>query len=144
MATINKEIIINAPLKKIFSYMSIPSNLPQIWPSLMVIKNEKLLPNGGYSTEWVYKMAGMHLAGTGEYTDIVSNHWFTIKTKGALESTITCIFRYIDSQTRVTLTIDYRVPPALWSWLTGRIVVKINEQEAELILANLRTILEEG
>ena len=144
MATINKEIIINAPLKKIFNYMSKPSNLLQIWPSLMVIKNEQLLTNGGYSAEWVYKMAGMHLEGTGEYTDIVPNHWFTIKTKGALEATITCTFRYIDSQTRVTLTIDYRVPPALLSWLTGRIVVKINEQEAELILANLQAILEEG
>jgi len=40
MATIDKEVIINAPLDKIFSYVSKPSNLPQIWPSLVEIKNE--------------------------------------------------------------------------------------------------------
>jgi len=144
MATIDKEIIINAPPQKIFSYLSKPSNLPQIWPSVVEIKNEQLLPNGGYRAEWVYKMAGMHLEGTGEYIDIAENRYFTIKTKGAIDSTITCTVRSMDSQTRVTLTIDYRVPSPLLGWLARRIIVKMNEQEAELILANLRAILEES
>ena len=144
MATIYKEITINAPPQKIFSYLTKPSNLPQIWPSVVEIKNEQLLPNGGYSAEWVYKMAGRHLEGTGEYIDIAPNQYFTIKTKGAVNSTITCTFRSMDSQTRVTLTIDYRVPSALLGWLAGRIIVKMNEQEAQLILANLRAILEES
>jgi uncharacterized membrane protein len=144
MATIDKEVIINAPLDKIFSYVSKPSNLPQIWPSLVEIKNEQLLPNGGYSAAWLYKMAGMYLEGTGEYTDIVPNKWFTVKTKGAVDSTITWTFRSKDSQTRVTLTIEYRVPLPLLGWLAEIVIVKMNEQEADLILANLRTRLEES
>ena len=80
MAIINKEITINAPLKKIFSYLSNPSNLLQIWPSLMQVKNEQLLPNSGYSFEWVYKMSGVYLEGTGECTDIVPNQWLATKT----------------------------------------------------------------
>jgi len=144
MARIDKEIIINAPLEKIFNYISKPSNLPQIWASLIEIKNEQLLPNGGYSAQWAYKMAGVYLEGTGEYTDVVPNKWFTIKTKGAVNSTISCTFRYIDSQTRVTLTIDYQVPSPVLGWWARKIVVKMNEQEAELILANLRTRLEES
>ncbi len=142
MAIINKEITINAPLKKIFSYLSNPSNLLQIWPSVVGIKNKQLLPNGGYSADWVYEMAGMHLEGTGEYAEYFLNQWFSIKTKGDLESTITCTVRYIDNQTRVTLTIDYKVPSALLAWLTGKIIVKMNELEADLILANLRVIME--
>ena len=144
MARIYKEITINAPPQKIFSYLTKPSNLPQIWPNVVEIKNEQLLPSGGYIAEWVYKMAGRHLEGTGEYIDIAQNRYFTIKTKGDVDSTITCTFRSIDSQTRVTLTIDYRVPSALLGWLTGRIIVKMNKQEAHLILANLRAILEEN
>jgi uncharacterized membrane protein len=144
MSIINKEIIINIPPQKIFNYLSNPTNLPQIWPSLMIIKNEKLLPNGGYSADWVYKMVGIRLEGIGEYTDIAPNQWLTIKTKGDLESTITCTFRSIDNQTRVTLTINYKVPPTILSWLTGKIIVKINEREAELALENLRAILEES
>jgi ligand-binding SRPBCC domain-containing protein len=143
MATVNKEITINAPLEKIFSYLSKPSNLQQIWPSLMVIKNEQLLPNGGYSAQWVFKMGGKLLEGTGECIDIVPNQWLTIKTSGAVESAITYTVRAKEGQTRVTLSIDYRVPSALLSWLAGRIIIKINEQEADLILANLRAILEE-
>jgi uncharacterized protein YndB with AHSA1/START domain len=144
MAVINKEIIINAPLEKIFSYLSKPSNLQKIWPSLMVIKNEKLLPNGGYSGEWVYKMVGKLLEGTGEYTDIVPNQWFTIKTKGAVKSTITCTVRDKEGQTRVTLNIEYQVPLALLSWLTGRIIVKMNEKETDILLTNLQVIMEES
>lgn len=144
MARIDKEIIINAPLEKIFNYLSKPSNLPQIWASLIEIKNEQLLPNGGYSAQWAYKMGGVYLEGTGEYTDLVRNQWFTIKTKGAVDSTISCTFRYIDSQTRVTLTIDYEVPSQVLGWLTRKTIVKMNKQEAELILANLRARLEES
>ncbi len=144
MATIDTEIIINAPLEKIFRYVSKPSNLPQIWPSVIEIKNEQLLPNGGYSAQWVYKMAEKYLEGTGEYTAMVPNQWFTIKTKGAVDSTITMTFRYVDSKTRVTLTINYRVPSAILGWLARRIILKMNEQEADLVLANLRAILEES
>lgn len=84
------------------------------------------------------------MEGTGEYIDIAPNQYFTIKTKGNVDSTITCTIRSMDSQTRVTLTIDYRVPLVLLGWLAGRISVKMNEQEAQLILANLRAILEES
>ena len=56
MARIYKEITINAPPQKIFSYLTKPSNLPQIWPNVVEIKNEQLLPSGGYIAEWVYKM----------------------------------------------------------------------------------------
>ncbi|MDH4273153.1 MAG: hypothetical protein OEW18_14360 [Candidatus Aminicenantes bacterium] len=95
------------------------------------------------------KMAGLHLEGTGEYIDLAPNQYFTIKTKGAVDSIITCTVRPIDSRTRdsptrVTLTIDYKVPSALLSWLAGKTIVKMNEREAELILANLQAILEES
>jgi uncharacterized protein YndB with AHSA1/START domain len=138
MAAINKEIIINAPLEKIFAYVSKPSNLPEIWPSLMQIKNETLLPNGGYSFQWVYKMSGLYLKGTGEYTDIVPNQWFIAKTKGAIASTITWTFRSMESQTRVTFTIEYRTPLPILNRLGEKIITKMNEQEADLILANLQ------
>jgi uncharacterized membrane protein len=41
-----KSITINAPIKKIFDYISEPTNLPEIWPSLMEIKDVQRLPDG--------------------------------------------------------------------------------------------------
>ena len=58
MTRVDKEIFINAPVDKIYDFVIKPSNLLQIWPSLMQVKNEQLLPHGGYSAKWVYKMGG--------------------------------------------------------------------------------------
>ena len=130
MTRIEKEITINAPLEKIYNFVIKPSNLPQIWPSLMLIKNEQLLPSGGYSAQWVYKMGGKLLEGTGEYTDIISNQWFTIKTTGEIESAITCTFRSKDDgQTRVTFTVDYHIPPVHWPGWPGKLSSRLTKEK---------------
>ena len=138
MAEINREILIDAPLEEIFAYIIKPSNLLEIWPSLMQIKEEKSLPNGGYSFNWTYKMSGMYLEGTGKQTDIYQNQWIITETKGAIDSKMTWTFRSYEKQTRVTFTVQYRVPLPLINRLAEKIVTKMNEQEAELILVNLR------
>jgi uncharacterized membrane protein len=138
VAKVEKEVIIHAPLEKIFGYISEPRNLPEFWPSMMEVKDVQSLPNGGYSARWVYKMAGMRFEGTGEYTEIAPNQWFVIKTKGGVRSTITWTFRSRENITRVTLTIDYKVPIPLLGKLAEAIIVKMNEQEADLIMSNLQ------
>jgi uncharacterized protein YndB with AHSA1/START domain len=143
MVRINQEITLSAPPEKIFNYVSKPANLPEIWPSLIEIRNEQPLPNGGYSFTWMYKMGGVFLEGTGEHTDIVPNHWLTAETRGAVDSSITWTFRSIGHQTRVTLTIDYRIPIPVLGRLAEIFIVKANEHEAKLIMANLRARLEE-
>jgi negative regulator of sigma E activity len=49
MVSIDKEIMIKAPVEKIFNFVIKSSNLVQLWPSLLEVNNEKLLPNDGYS-----------------------------------------------------------------------------------------------
>jgi len=142
MTTIDKEITIHAPPEKIFNFVIKPSNLPQFWPSLIEIKNEQLLPDGRYSAKWVYKLGGMHFQGTSEVIDIIPNCWFTSKTWGAIDSTITWTFRAKDNLTRVTVTTDYHVPLRGLNRLAEKVIEKINEREANLILTNLQAILE--
>jgi uncharacterized membrane protein len=144
MTTVDKEIMIQAPLEKIFNFLVKPSNLPQIWPSLIEIKNEQLLPNGGYSAKWVYKMGGMHFQGSSEVTNIIPNCWFTSKTWGAIDSAITWTFRAKNDLTRVTLTTEYQVPLRRLNRLAETVIVKKNEQEANLILNSLRVKLEDN
>lgn len=140
MVEINREVIIDAPLERTFAYVSRPGNLPEIWPSLILIKNERLLPDGGYSFQWEYKIFGVYLKGTGEYTDIVPNQWFTVTIKGNLESVITWTFRPNDGQTRVTFTIEYQTPLPILNRIGKMIIENMNEREADLILANLQAI----
>ncbi|MFC2017200.1 SRPBCC family protein [Chloroflexota bacterium] len=138
MAKIEEAAIVNAPIERIFRHINEPSNWLEFWPSLVEIKDVQSLPNGGYRARWVYKMAGMRFKGKGEYTDVAPNHWLVIKTKGGIRSTITWTFRSIGEKTRVTLTIEYKVPILLLGKLAEAIVVKMNEQEANLIMHNLQ------
>jgi len=144
MTRVDKEIFINAPVDKIYDFVIKPSNLLQIWPSLMQVKNEQLLPNGGYSAKWVYKMGGVYFKGTGEVVDIVPGRWFTFRTKGSIKSKITWTFRSSDGQTKVTFTIEYGIPIKILNWLTEIIVGKMNDQEATLLLTNLQVRMEEN
>lgn len=141
-ACLNKEIIINAPSEKIFNFVVKPSNLMQIWPSLLEIRNERSIPSGGYSAQWLYEMGGVFLRGTITSVDIIPNQWFVFKTSGAIDSTITWTFRKREIQTRVTFFVDYRIPVPVLGQLARSIVIDISNDEAEHMLINLKKVFE--
>ena len=86
-----------------FSYISEPASLPEIWPSLVEIKDMKPLPNGGHSNRWVYKMAGVRLEGSSEDIEFIPNQRLVSKTKSWADSTQTWIFEPEDDSTKVTI-----------------------------------------
>jgi len=88
-------------------------------------------------------MAGKLLEGTAEYINKVQNSWLTVKTEGAIDATLTWTFRANENLTRVTLSIDYHIPLSVSSLLPGNVAKTMNNQEAELILNNLRAVFEE-
>ncbi len=139
-----KTITIKAPVEKVFDYISEPTNLPEIWPSLVEIKDVQKLPSGGTRNRWVYKMAGILLEGTSESvdTECVSNQRLVSKTKGGAESTQTWMFQPEAGGTKVTLEVEYTVPIPVLGKLAEAIIVKMNEHEGELILANLKARME--
>ncbi|MFC2056509.1 SRPBCC family protein [Chloroflexota bacterium] len=140
MITIGEAVAISAPVDKIFSYISTPTNLPKFWPSLVEVTDVQSLPKGGYKVRYVYKMAGMHFKGTGEYTEIVPNKSLVIVTKGGISSVLTWMFRSQANITRVSLTVNYKIPVPLLGKLAEATVKKMNEQELASLLVNLRTI----
>ena len=138
MARVEKEAWIEAPLERIFNYVFEPSNMPEFWPSLMEVKDVQPLPNGGYSARWAYKMLGLRFEGEAEYTKVVRNQFFVIETKGGIKSTIALTFRSWENKTRVTFSVEYKVPIPLLGKLAESIIVKMNDQEGDLIMANLQ------
>ena len=142
MAKVEKTITINAPVEKVFGYVSEPPNLMEIWPSIVEQKDIERLPNGGHRVQFVYKMAGMRFEGTSEDTEYVANQRVVSKTKGGIESTITWMFQPEAGGTKVTFEAEYTVPIPLLGKLAEAFIVKANEREAELILANLKHRME--
>jgi uncharacterized membrane protein len=140
MATIESSVTINAPIEKVFEY-SKPENLPEIWPSLVEVKNVKQLPNGGYSWDWVYKMAGMTFNGSSEHTEFVPNERTVSKSTG-IESTITWSYESVGEGTKMTTHTEYKIPIPLLGKVAEAFIVKMNENESDIILANLKARLE--
>ena len=142
MVKIEKTITINAPVEKVFGYVSEPTNLLEIWPSLVEVKDVQRLPNGGHSFRWVYKMAGMRFEGSSEITEYVANQRAVTKTKGGIESIHTAIYQPEAGGTKVTIEVEYTVPIPLLGRLVEAFIVKQNEHEAEVYLANLKARME--
>ena len=142
MAKVEKTITINAPVEKVFDYIDQPTNLPEIWPSLMEIKDVQTLPNGGHTDRWVYKMAGMRFEGTTEGIEHVTNQRIVSKTKGGVKSTQTWMFQPEAGGTKVTFEVEYNIPIPVLGKLAEAIVVKMNDREGDSILANLKTRME--
>jgi uncharacterized protein YndB with AHSA1/START domain len=143
MATIDKVLVIKAPPEKIFDFVIKSSNLTKLWPSLLEITNEKLLPNGGYCANYKYKMAGMTLKGKSECIEVVPNKWFSVKIGGAVDCTMTWTLQPQDDiQTKVIITMEYQAHLPPFNHLAENIVTKMNERESEMILDNLREYFE--
>jgi uncharacterized membrane protein len=142
MAKIEKAITINAPVEKVFGYVDEPTNLPEIWSSIVEVKDVQRLPNGGTSFRFVYKMAGVRLEVTSEDIEHIPNQRVVSKTKGGIESTFTWTFQPEAGGTKVTAESEYSVPIPLLGKLAEAFIVKLNENEAELVLANLKARME--
>lgn len=140
MATIKSSIFINAPVEKVFDYTK-PEHLPEFWPSLVEVKNIKELPNGGYSWDWVYKMAGMTFNGSSTHTEYVENERTVAQSTG-IESTITWSYKPEAGGTRMTALTEYKIPVPLLGKVAEAFIVKMNENESDTIMANLKARLE--
>lgn len=141
MAKLTKSITIDAPVEKVFGYVSQSTNLPEIWPSLIEIKDVKHLPDGRTTDRWTYKMAGMHLKGT-TTTEYVENKSIISKTEGGVKSTQIWTFEPADGGTKATLEVEYTVPIPVVGKLAEAIVVKMNDHEGDIIMANLKSRME--
>ena len=143
MAKLEKTILINAPVDKVFGFMDEPTNLPEIWSSMVEVRNVKKMPQHVGSTfDWVYKMAGMRFEGSSQVTEWVANQREVTKSTKGIASTFTWMYKPENRGTRVTVAVEYTIPVPLLGKLAEVFIVKQNEHEAEGMLANLKARLE--
>jgi carbon monoxide dehydrogenase subunit G len=142
MAKLSKSIYLKVPVEDVYNFVFEPSNLVEIWPSLIEIKNVQQLPNGGNKYTWVYKMAGMRFEGKGEDIEVSPHKRLSSKNEGGIDSVLTWSFEAENGGTRVIIETEYKVPIPLLGKLAENIIVKQNEREADIILENLKARLE--
>jgi uncharacterized protein YndB with AHSA1/START domain len=140
---IEKTVIINAPVEKVFAYMTNPANLPEIWPCLVEVNDLVQTREGtGTSYNWVYKMAGSHFEGTAEITELIPNQRLVVKDEGGIKAIRTTTLRPVNGGTKYTLQMEYTLPPSLLGELDPGFIQRLNECEADVVLANLKAKME--
>jgi uncharacterized membrane protein len=143
MAKVTRSISINAPVEKVFAFMWDPTNLPEIWPSMVEVKDVKLTPEGVGSTfAWVYKMAGMRFEGVSETIEYIANRRNVTHAAKGIPSTFVWAYQPEAGGTKLTMEVEYTVPIPLLGKLAEAFIVKQNEHEAECTLANLKARME--
>lgn len=141
MLKLHKEIVVKAPVDKVFGYLEKPENLPQIWPSLYEVSKVEKIPTGGHRFAWLYNMVGTHIKGTTETESFVDRKLIVDRTTGDIDGTFKWTFVGENGTTEVTFDVEYEekgfLPEKDLYFFQKR-----NEVEAEAILANLKARLE--
>jgi uncharacterized membrane protein len=139
MATIRRSISIRAPVEQVFDYVADPTHLPEIWPSLVAVRNVEAHANGK-SFDWDYKLMGIAFHGHSDPLEQVPNERQVTCSKNGIPSTFRWLYARRAELTEVTLEVDYQVP--VLGRLAERVVGRVNEREAETMLGNLKRKLE--
>ena len=142
MANMKKSVTIHAPVEKVFLFMSNPANLPEIWPSMVEVSEVKTKPDGGHSFNWIFKMGGIKFSGSGESTEVVQNKHVVVVNKSGIPSRFDWNYSTEGENTRLSVEIEYTIPIPLLSKIAEKIIVKLNEQETDNLLLNLKTRME--
>jgi len=141
MVKIERNIDINVPIEKVFSYMSYPVNQLEWLPGLFKIQDIKG-EGVGQTCSWTYKMMGIPFKGKSECTVYTLNERIVIKTTGNIKSTWDFTLIPRSGMTSVNLVVEYAIPMPVLGRLGERLILRQNEREAGLAMTNMKERLE--
>lgn len=144
MIKIKKSIRIDAPVSRVFDFASNPENMPAFWPSMVEVTDVKRGADGGYAFDWVYKMAGVRFRGHSDPLAHEKDSLVVTRSKKGIPSTFRWHFQAEKGGTLLNLEVDYELPGKLLDKLAEPIVKRINEREADTVLANIKEMVETG
>jgi len=144
MAQISKAIKIDAPLSKVFDYVSNPENWTRYVTSLVDIRNlsDNSL-NAGTTFDWTYRMLGVNNDGKGRIVDFEKDKKFAMEMEGSFPIKETFTFKEDGESTELDFEIKYDVPGKVLGVIADKLVVeKMNVKEAIAVLNKIKDICE--
>ncbi|HEU0029186.1 MAG TPA: SRPBCC family protein [Kofleriaceae bacterium] len=139
MATIRRSVSIHAPVERVFDFIADPTRLPEIWPSLVEVRNVESHA-AGKSFDWDYKLLGIRIHGHSDPVELVPNERLVTRSVKGIPNTFRWLSTAHDGETELVLEVDYQSP--IPGKLAEKLVGKVNEKEAETLLGNLKRKLE--
>jgi uncharacterized protein YndB with AHSA1/START domain len=141
MPKLNNSININAPVEKVFAYVTDPlTNLEWLVGATEV--TDVTGSGVGQHYDWKYNMLGVPLRGQTTVREHVPNERWVTDGKGGVTSTWTFTFVPHEGGTKLDLELDYTIPVPVLGKLAEKLVLKRNQREADLSMANIKERLE--
>jgi uncharacterized protein YndB with AHSA1/START domain len=108
MITVEKSIVVDAPVEQVFAYIVDPTHVPEYVPGGGEVKDVQRLPDGRYTYTDVSKFLGLHAESKCEQVEVVPNERIVEKQQGGgMDTTMTERFeRLPDGKTRVSLVSE--------------------------------------
>jgi len=145
MPTVSRTITIQAPVEKVFQFVTSPDNWTKYVTSLVEVRDlSSPAVEKGTTFVWQYRMIGMNFGGKGTITENVKNSKFGMKMEGGFPITENYGFASKNDGTELTVEVIYDVPGKIMSVVSKSAVIeKMNQKEADSVLEKIKTLCED-
>lgn len=145
MKQIKRTIQIKAPVQRVYEFLTQPANLLSIWPNMVSVSNVVASKGGSHDFDWEYRMVGFHFKGHAKTEEAQPGKLVRVRNESGIPSTFIWTYEGLDGAgTRLTLDLQYSIPAPVIGKIAEAIVAKINERDADTLLANLKDVMEAG
>lgn len=140
MSEIKQSIVINAPVSKVFEFVTNPANWPRYVTNLMDVKDMSPdIPAKGSTFTYQYKIMGFKVDGKGTVTENIKDKSFVL----SFESVVPIKERYDfvekgDSTTEFFFNLQYEVPGQILAVANKLLIEKLNTIEAKNVLQKIK------
>lgn len=144
MPNVSESVIINAPIEKVFEYVTDPANGEKFIPG--IISQTNITPKKskvGQTWDWHVNLIGAELHGKGEVTALEPLIKWTVRIWGDAESLRNYHFeRAGDKETKLTIEIEHTIMKGASAQLAQMVVDGIHKINVQQSLKKLKEILE--
>jgi uncharacterized membrane protein len=141
MVKAEANIIINAPVEKVYGLLIDSEKLPE-WMPLLVEVHDVQGKGVGQKYKWTYKFMGIKFEGANEVTEQVENQKTVIKSKAGIDSIWTWNFTEEGGGTKVDVLVEYTIPIPVLGKFAENFVVKQGSRDVKHALETLKHMLE--
>ena len=107
MSKIEKRVVVNCSIERLFTYVPEAAQSSEIWPGLLEVGEVQRLPLGGVIARWIYKMMGVLFEELDERCEPLVNRDGSLTRLGNVECAMTWNFQSNTRTPSLTLDGDY-------------------------------------
>jgi hypothetical protein len=107
MSKIEKRVVVNCSLERLFTYVPEAARSPEIWPGLLEVGEVQRLPLGGVMARWIYKMTGVLFEDLDKRIEPLVDRDGSLTRLGNIECAMKWNFQSNTSSPSLTLGDDY-------------------------------------